>query len=114
MSDFISLKKKIGVEVLKLLGFSSKNGSLLFGKEMITEHFRKKKGKNKTVFLSEDISQKNKAMWNNKADYYNCTVFILEGYSMRELGKRLGKINLSAVATKDKDIQKGIEEKIKG
>ena len=113
MYRFIEIEQLKAAELMKLLGFSAKNGTLIYGREKILGYLKKESGVDKIIFLSEDIQRKYQEMWRRKAEIHQAQVYKLRGHSMDIIGRRLGKRKLSVFATGDQNILNGIIDKTK-
>jgi len=113
MDRFVEIKQGKAGELMKLLGFSSKSGTLIYGREKLLEYLKHRNHDAKVIFLSEDVQLKYQDMWLRKAEYHGALIYKLNGYSMVEIGERLGKRKLSAFATTDRNILNGVIGKAK-
>ncbi len=81
-------------------------GTLIYGKERLERYLNASNFK--ILFLASDCSENTKKMWVNKCDSTNAKLVIFQNTTKKELAKRLGKKELSAVSTTNKDLIKGI------
>jgi len=113
MHTLIEIEDLKAAELMKLLCFSAKNGTLIYGNEKLLGYLKKGDGEDKIIFLSEDIQLKHQEMWRKKAEFHQAKVYKLRGHSMDIIGRRLGKRKLSVFATGDQNILNGIIDKVK-
>lgn len=95
-------------KILKLMGFSSKMGKLIYGKEPLENYL--KDNANTMIFLASDCSQNTQKLWINKCSYNNAALFKFTKNTKIEIAQKLGKNELSAFATDNTDIIAGIEK----
>ncbi len=91
--------------VYSLLGFAAKMGKLSYGKERIRAYMRSNREK-KLVILAKDASERTKKDIRIRADING--VDVLEAFTKEELGKLLGKREISVLAVEDDSIIDGI------
>ncbi len=81
-------------------------GKLVYGKERLERHLNA--SGLKMLFMASDCSDNTKKYWHNKTNTTNTKLILFRFTTKKELAKRLGKIELSAVSTTNQDILKGI------
>jgi len=81
-------------------------GKLIYGKERL-ERFLNTSSL-KMIFLASDCSDNTYKYWVNKSNSTGAKLIQFQCITKLELAKRLGKKELSAVSTSNKDILKGI------
>ncbi len=96
-------------KVYSLLGFAAKSKKLSFGKERVRGYIRSDRRK-KLVILAEDASSRLKMDIKIRAPE---GVKIVEIFSKEELGKLLGRDEISALAVEDDSIIEGILKVLK-
>ena len=93
-------------KIYSLLGFAARSKKLSFGKERIRGYLRSDRRK-KLVVIAKDASERLKMDLKIRASE---DVVLLESFTKSELGKLLGKNQISAVAIEDESIVDGILE----
>jgi len=81
-------------------------GTLIYGKERLERHLQTTQSK--WIFLASDCSENTKKMWLNKSASNGSKLIQFKKTTKKILAQRLGKNELSAVSTSNKDILKGI------
>lgn len=102
----IVIKKVTERKIITLLSFASKMGALIYGKEKLERHLHA--SRLKILFIASDCSNNTKKMWVNKCDSNHAKLILFQNTTKKELAKRLGKKELSAVSTSNEDILKGV------
>jgi len=83
-------------------------GSLIYGKERLERELTSNKVK--MLFLASDCSINTQKMWVNKTTTTRTMLIQFQKITKKELAKRLGKKELSAVTTTNIDLIKGIKK----
>jgi len=96
-------------KIYSLLGFAARSKKLSFGKERIRGYLRSDR-KKKLVVISKDASDRLKMDLKIRASE---DVVLIEEFTKKELGKLLGKSEISAVAVEDDSIIEGIIKSMK-
>lgn len=95
-------------KILNLLAFSSKMGKLIYGKERLENYLRDNHPA--IIFLACDCSENTQKLWINKCTSNDGTLFKFTRNTKRQIAQTLGKIELSAFTTTNKDIIAGIDK----
>jgi len=106
------INDEIADKVLTLLGFSSRMGALIYGREKIISYLYTQ-NKFYMLFLSSDCSENTRKFWMDKANSLDAEIYVFQNISKEMLAQKLGKYELSAVATDNMDILKGIRKLLK-
>ncbi len=91
-------------KIYSLLGFAARSKKLTFGKERIRGYLRSDRRK-KLVVIAKDASKRLKMDLRIRSAE---DTVLLEMFTKSELGKLLGKSQISAVAVEDDSIVNGI------
>lgn len=106
------IKKDIEEGVLSLLGFSSRMGALIYGKEKLLSYLYTQNAYY-MLFLSSDCSENTRKFWLDKTCLPGVELYVFESVTKFGLAKRLGKYELSVVATDNANILEGIRKLLK-
>jgi ribosomal protein L7Ae-like RNA K-turn-binding protein len=106
------IKNEIQEKIINLLGFSSRMGALIYGKEKLISYLYTQ-NTFYMLFLASDSSENTKKFWEDKSKSLDAELYFFENLTKLELAKRLGKVELSVVATDNTEILKGIRKILK-
>ena len=98
-------------KIYSLLGFAARARNLVYGKERIRAYMRAQKDE-KLVVVAEDASDRLK--WDLKMRSEKTGTTLLEMFTKEELGKLLGKEEISALGVEDENIIAGIKKYTEG
>ncbi len=94
-------------KIYSFLGFAARARKLVWGKERLRDYIKAPK-KVKLVVIAEDASERTK--YDIKLRCKNTGTEFLVIFTKKELGKLLGKDEISAVGVEDENIIKGVLE----
>ncbi len=97
--------------IYSLLGLSARMRKLSYGKERIRAYMRSPRRK-KLVIVAEDASSRLKKDLKIRSECTGTKLIVM--FKKNELGKLLGRNEISSVAIEDDSIIDGIEEKLRG
>jgi len=97
--------------IYSLLGFAARSKSLVFGKERIRGYIRSNR-KKKLVILATNASERVKNDIKTRCDSFK--VKLVEIFTKEELGKLLGREEVSAFGIEDDGIIDGILKQLEG
>ena len=97
-------KKNYKIKLLTLLGFAQKSKNLISGQNAVEANLNQQRIK--LLILAEDISEKVKLKWIEKAKNYSVPIIFFETKDI--LGKSIGKSSKGFIGIKDKQLAQTI------
>ncbi|WP_129408720.1 L7Ae/L30e/S12e/Gadd45 family ribosomal protein [Marinitoga lauensis] len=97
-------------KVVNLLGFASRMRKIIFGKDNIREYIRNPKRRAKFIIIASDVGDSIKEDTIKRCRSHHVPYVLLKEYTKNELGRSLGKDEISVVGVLDENIVKGILE----
>ncbi|OQY08613.1 MAG: 50S ribosomal protein L7ae [Marinitoga sp. 4572_148] len=97
-------------KIVNLLGFASRMRKIIFGKDNIREYIRNPKRRNKFVIIASDVGQSIREDTIKRCQSHDVPYVVLKNFTKEQLGRALGKEEISVVGVLDENIVKGIKE----
>ncbi|KLO23063.1 50S ribosomal protein L7 [Marinitoga sp. 1197] len=97
-------------KIINLLGFAARMRKIIFGKDNIREYIRNPKRKSKFIIIASDVGESIKEETIKKCKTYKVPYVLLKNFSKIDLGRSLGKEEISVVGVLDENIVKGIKD----
>lgn len=95
-------------KALSMLGLARRAGKLLYGSENVVMSARQ--GKVSLAVMAGDASERTKKLLTNKCKSFSVPLY--EYSTKEELGKALGKSDISALGVSDRNFAKAIKDKL--
>lgn len=97
-------------KVVNLLGFASRMRKIIFGKDNIREYIRNPKRKSKFIIIASNVGESIKEDTIKRCESHHVPYILLKNITKEELGRSLGKDEISVVGVLDENIVNGIKE----
>ncbi|SHE84469.1 Ribosomal protein L7Ae [Marinitoga hydrogenitolerans DSM 16785] len=97
-------------KVVNLLGFASRMRKIIFGKDNIREYIRNPKRRKKFIIIASDVGESIKEDTIKRCQSHKVPYVLLSNYTKEQLGRALGKDEISVVGVLDENIVNGIKE----